>query len=103
GHPTRASRLEVRDVLFVAERQGDIVKTFNQTPPRVVINHERHRYIPHGYRAVYEADGQFDSGLSVHRGPQRFDVCFADLGRKQALLARVPSEDIGKTCRYDDL
>ena len=82
--------LERRDLLFVLERQADIVQTLHQAPAGVIINLKRGNDRAAGYRAGFEVDRNLGSRVILDFLPNQLDVALCDLCGNKPCLPELP-------------
>src|SRR5690348_4760546 len=94
--PGRAARLEGVDLTGMAQRESDVVETFEQPPADVVVDLEGRGEVlgPHGLGL--EVDRDLGAGLVLEQLPEQLDVVLLALRGHQAALARVAAEDVGE-------
>ena len=68
GPPAFAGGLEFCDQRFVAQGEPDVVKTFEQPPPSVIVNLERKLKITDGDSSLNQIDGRFYSRVRIDGG-----------------------------------
>ena len=84
------------DVCFVTQRNADVIKAFHQTPANVVVNLKGSYPIKPAHFTLFQIHDNTQRRISIHRGPQGFDIGLINHGRQQSHLARVATEDVSK-------
>ena len=72
GAPALAAGLKLCNVRLIAQRQTDVIKTFKQTPPSVVVNLEGYREQAYPFHSVNTIDHYFDTSIARSLGPAGF-------------------------------
>src|SRR5205823_12844832 len=96
-----APRLELADLVRVAQREADLVEAVQQAMLAERIDLEAHaeRLVGARHRLPLEIDHQPEAGKSVALVEQAIDLRLRKDDREEAILERVGEEDVGERGR----
>lgn len=99
GFELRPSGLKSRNFIDFSQRKAYIVQSFEQTPPRVVVNLKRHHRRSSGHRPILKIHSEFQTRILLDELPEQLDVGLTHQSGDQTGLTRIAPEDISETGR----